>query len=171
MEAWGLSEYDAQLLSREKDLACYFEQAMDVYPDAKKISNWIQAELVRLLNNDQRNIEDSPVTPQNLAELVKMVEEGAISGKMGKDVLEGMYAQGQSAQTIISSRGLSQISDDTELEKIAGQIIQANPKPVEDYRSGKMKAMGYLVGQMMKATKGQANPEKANEIIRKLLDD
>ncbi len=170
MDEWGLSAYDAQQLSKEQDLACYFEKTVEHYPEPKKISNWIQAELVRLLNNDQIGIADSPVEPHHLARLIEKVDQGAISGKMGKEVLEGMYKEGKDAEAIIQSRGLSQISDDSELEKIAADIITNHPKPVSDYRNGKAQAMGFLVGQMMKATRGQANPEKANEIIRKLLD-
>jgi aspartyl-tRNA(Asn)/glutamyl-tRNA(Gln) amidotransferase subunit B len=170
MSEWDLSEYDAQQLSKDHDLACYFEKTVEHYPEPKKISNWIQAELMRLLNNDQVSIAESPVQPHHLAQLVQKVDQGFISGKMGKEVLEGMYKERKDADAIIESRGLSQISDNSELEKIAEQIIANNPKPVNDYRSGKAQAMGFLVGQMMKATRGQANPEKANEIIRKLLD-
>jgi aspartyl-tRNA(Asn)/glutamyl-tRNA(Gln) amidotransferase subunit B len=171
MTAWDLSEYDAHQLSREQDLARYFEETVELYPEPKKISNWIQAELMRLLNNDQKGISESPVQPQHLAQLIQKLDQGVISGKMAKEVLEGMYAEEKDAETIIHSRGLSQISDDTELETVAGQIIADNPKPVADYRGGKTKAMGFLVGQMMKATRGQANPDKANDILKKLLDN
>ena len=170
MKEWGLSEYDAHQLSRDQDLAQYFEKTVSFYQEPKRISNWIQAELIRLLNQEPKTIAESPVQPPQLAELVAMVDRGEISGKMGKEVLEGMYAEGKEAEEIIRSRGLRQISDDSELEKLAERVIADNPKPVEDYRKGKMKAMGFLVGQMMKATRGQANPEKANEIIKKVLD-
>ncbi len=171
MSQWDLSEYDAYQLSREKDMALYFEAAVAVYPEPKKICNWIQAELIRMLRSTNTAVTESPVSPAHLAQLVQRIDAGTISGKMGKDVLEIMYCERKDPDAVIREKGYSQISDDQALEDVARTIIADHPKPVDDFRSGKKQAMGFLVGQMMKATKGQANPEKANEILRKLMDE
>ncbi len=170
-EQWSLSDYDAYILSRDKNLAAFYEQAVEHYHQPKKISNWIQAELLRLLNAERKEADDSPVLPEQLANLVALIDQGEISGKMGKEVIEIMYEERKDPRKVIEERGLSQISDDSALEEIAEQIVEQNPKPVQDYRDGKKKAMGFLVGQMMKATKGQANPKKANEILREVLEE
>ncbi len=169
IETLGLPAYDAEVLTKDKELAGFFEEVLNYYKDAKKVSNWIMAEVLKLLNEEQISITESLVKPKALADLLKAVDEGTISNKIAKDVFDEMFATGKEPQTIIKEKGLSQISDEGELSYIVAKVIEKNPKSVEDYRNGKDRAVGFLVGQVMKETKGQANPQLVNKLIREQL--
>ncbi|MDD2234245.1 MAG: Asp-tRNA(Asn)/Glu-tRNA(Gln) amidotransferase subunit GatB [Desulfitobacteriaceae bacterium] len=165
-QSLGLSEYDAKVLTDSKDLADFFDQALIEYKDAKVLANWVMGDFSRILNAQQCAVGDSPITPLQLAELLKLIEKGTISGKIAKSVIEDMYTTGKDAGTIIKEKGLAQISDEGALSGIIDGVLAANPQSVEDYRAGKERALGFLVGQIMKATKGQANPGKVNQLLK-----
>ncbi|NLL17713.1 MAG: Asp-tRNA(Asn)/Glu-tRNA(Gln) amidotransferase subunit GatB [Clostridia bacterium] len=165
----GLPEYDAKVITASKRLADFFDETVAEYSDAKKVSNWIMVELLRLLNAKGIEIEDCPVRPGQLAQLLAMIDKGEISGKMAKDIFEKMFDTGKDPKTLVEELGLKQISDTGALEAMIDEVLAANPKSVEDFRNGKDKAFGFLVGQVMRASKGQANPKLVNEILRKKL--
>jgi aspartyl-tRNA(Asn)/glutamyl-tRNA(Gln) amidotransferase subunit B len=136
---------------------------------AKEIVNWLLGEFSRLLNANNIEINNSKITPQMLWLLIDLKERGVISNPIAKEVFEEMFTTGKTADEIISERGLSQISDAQELEKIVSEVINSNAQPVADFRSGKETALKFLVGQVMKATRGQANPQLVNEVLKKKL--
>ncbi len=166
---YDLPEYDAEVLTSDKALADYFEAAVQEFPRPKQVSNWIMGELMRELKKEEAGITACRVTPEALAKLLALVEQGTISGKLAKTVFEDMVATGRDPEVIIKEKGLAQISDTGALETAAQEIIQAHPKEAADFRAGKTKLMGFFVGQLMKQTKGQANPQLANEIFQRLL--
>ncbi|MBI5166182.1 MAG: Asp-tRNA(Asn)/Glu-tRNA(Gln) amidotransferase subunit GatB [candidate division NC10 bacterium] len=168
---YGLPEYDAGVLTATKALANYFEECVSLHPQAKVVSNWVMVELLGQLNKDNREIEASPISPQALAELLSLMDQGVISGKIAKAVFEEMYQTGEAAGAIVKEKGLTQISDEEELLRIVEEVIAQNPGPVADYRAGKEKSFTYLVGQVMKATKGKANPQLANRLLRERLGE
>lgn len=169
MRDYGLSAYDAGVITASRDLADYFDACVATYPQAKTVANWLMGDFSRLLNNYDLQPGQSPVTAAALAELLAMMEAGSISGKMGKTVLEEMFATGKKAKEVVAEKGLAQISDTQSLRPVIQEVIAANPGPVEDFRQGKEKALGFLVGQVMRATKGQANPALVNELLRESL--
>ncbi|MDI6877888.1 MAG: Asp-tRNA(Asn)/Glu-tRNA(Gln) amidotransferase subunit GatB [Desulfitobacteriaceae bacterium] len=168
-ESLGLSEYDAGVLTSSRALADFFDEALSRYADAKILTNWVMGEFLRLLKANQQSVLDSPISPVQLAELLELIDKGSISGKIAKGVLEDMYATGKDAALIIKEKGLGQISDEAALAEIVEQVIAAHPQSVEDYRAGKERAIGFLVGQIMKATKGQANPSLVNKLLKEKL--
>jgi len=147
----------------------FFDETVKHYPDAKAVSNWMMGDFSRLLNQNNMEIADSKVTPQYLAEMLRLIEKGTISGKMAKTIFEEMFFTGKSPEEIIKEKGMQQISDQETLQKIIDEVVAGNPKVVEDYKNGKEKAFGFLVGQVMKATRGQANPALVNEILKERL--
>jgi len=166
----GLPEYDAGVLTSSKELADYFEAALKVYPQAKKLSNWMMTELMReLKGEDSIDVEGCPITPQNLGVLLGMIDKGTISGKIAKAVFMDMLASGKDAETLVKEKNLLQVSDEGELRAIVREIIAANPEQAADYRAGKTKLMGYFVGQLMQKTKGRANPKIANQLFSEEL--
>lgn len=165
----GLPPYDAYVLVQEKKLAHYFEEVVAQKVGAKMASNWIQSELLALLNTQKTPIENSPVKPADLAGLVRLIENNTISGKIAKDVLPEMFETGKPAETIVKEKGLVQVTDTKLIEEAVDKAIAANPKSVEDFRGGKQQALGFLVGQVMKETKGKANPKMVNEILAQKL--
>ena len=169
VEQDGLSEYDAGVITATKAMADYYDQCVGLFNNPKMISNWIMGDFSYLLNDSGIEIQDAKVTPQLLADMLKMIDSGKISGKIAKVVFEEMFASGKTPETIVQEKGLVQISDVSAIEPIAQKVIDANPKSVEDWHAGKDKAIGFLVGQIMKETKGKANPQVVNEIILKLL--
>jgi len=171
MRQYDLPDYDAGVLTAEKALADYFEDCVRTFPQAKKVSNWIMSELMRELKKDDQGIETCRVTPQALGRLLALVEEGTISGKIAKSVFMDMIATGQDPDAIVRAKGLSQISDTSSLEALAREILAANPKEVADYKAGKTKVMGFFVGEIMKKTKGQANPKLVNQLLGRLLQE
>ena len=166
---FGLTEYDAAVLTSSRALAEYFERVAVASGDAKLAANWTTGDLMSLLKSDGKEIDASPVTPEHLGELVALVANGELTGKLAKDVLPKMYASGEAAPTIVEREGLKAISDTGELEKIIDEVIAASPKQVEQYRGGKTTVMAYFVGQVMKATRGQADPPTASEILKQKL--
>jgi aspartyl-tRNA(Asn)/glutamyl-tRNA(Gln) amidotransferase subunit B len=174
MRARFISEYelsgkDTELLTAEKSTAEWFEEAVKLGGDPKTVSNWIMGELTKLLNEDNRDIEECLIRPAGLVALLGLIDKGTISGKIAKTVFEEMYKSGKEAPAIVEEKGLLQISDTGEIESIVDDIISKSPDEVERFKGGDQKLMGFFVGQVMKATKGKANPKIVNELIRKKL--
>jgi aspartyl-tRNA(Asn)/glutamyl-tRNA(Gln) amidotransferase subunit B len=167
VESYGLREYDAQMLTLTRAMSDYFERAAAASGDPRTTANWVNTELVGAL--DGRGIEESPVTPEHLGELVALIAKGEISGKLAKEIFPKMVAQRVSAVVIIEREGLKQISDQGALGKIVDEVIAANPKQVAEYRGGKQTVLKFLVGQVMKVSRGQANPAAVNELLAEKL--
>ncbi len=168
-EAFGLSPYDAGVLTASREMADYFEAVVEAKAPPKQAANWIMGDVQALLTYRELDIADCPLAPVELAAMIGLIENGTISGKIAKDILPELMDTGKSAQDLIEEKGLVQISDADELVTVAREVIAANPGPAADYRAGKAKALGFLVGQLMKATKGKANPKLANEILAREL--
>lgn len=168
--ALGLSEYDAALLTEERDLADYFEEVSQKSSQPKMAANWVATELMRELNNAKINITHSPVSAERLAELIQLIDQGDISGKIAKTVFSEMWATGKSPTSIVKEKGLTQVSDTGAIEKMIDEVLAANPGQVAEYRAGKTKVFGFFVGAAMKASKGQANPDLVNQILKKKLE-
>jgi len=167
----GLSAYDAGVLTASRELADYFEAVVAASGGQGKLSaNWVMGELSGALNRSNCDITDSPVTAAALAAMLKRIEDGTISGKIAKQVFEAMWNGAGSADEIIEQQGLKQISDSSAIEGIIRDVLDNNPKQLEQYRGGQEKLFGFFVGQVMKATQGKANPKQVNELLRKLLD-
>jgi aspartyl-tRNA(Asn)/glutamyl-tRNA(Gln) amidotransferase subunit B len=160
---YGLREYDARVLTATPAISDYFEKALEVAGDPVRTANWITAELMGLADGFDR------ITPQGTGTLVRKMREGEISGKMAKDIFTKMYETGLSADAVIEREGLRQISDTGALETLIAEVIAANPKQLEQYKSGKTAVLGYFVGQVMKASKRQANPAAVNELLKAKL--
>jgi aspartyl-tRNA(Asn)/glutamyl-tRNA(Gln) amidotransferase subunit B len=166
----GLTAYDAALLTASREMAVYFDDVVGALPGHQKlIANWIMGELSGRLNKEGRDIERSPISAIALAGLLRRIADNTLSGKMAKDVFDALWEGGTDADRIIQDRGLKQISDTGEIEKIVDAIVAANPAQVAEYRAGKEKAFNFFVGQAMKATKGKANPAQVNEMLRRKL--
>jgi aspartyl-tRNA(Asn)/glutamyl-tRNA(Gln) amidotransferase subunit B len=165
----GLREYDAEVLTSSRALADYYERAAAVSGDPKITANWVMGDLAGLLKAGGREIDSSPVSAQQLGELVGLVVKGELTGKLGKEVLAKMFASGESAAVIVEREGLKTIGDTGALEKIVDEVLAANPKQVEQYKAGKTTLIGFLVGQAMKASRGQANPAALNELLKSRL--
>ena len=166
---YGLREYDAGVLTVSRPLADYYEEVAGVCGDPRAAANWVQGDLLGALNAAGKDITESTVSAQHLGELVRLIGEGAISGKIAKTVFEKMLAGGQAPQKIIAAEGLAQISDASALEKVVAEVIAASPKQVEQFRAGKQEVLRYFVGQIMKATRGRANPALVNQLLKKHL--
>ncbi len=169
VSAYGIPEYDAGVLTTSKALADYFETCVKLFDQPKTISNWIMGDLLRELKNDNKEIDDCPVTPERLTDLLKLIDDGTISGKMAKTVFEDMYQSGKPPAEIVKAKGLTQITDESALLKMVEDVISANPNQAEDYKNGKDKLMGFFVGQVMQASKGQANPALVNKLLKEKL--
>ena len=167
---YGIPAYDAGVLTASRDLAEYYEQAVKETGEPKLSSNWIMGELLRLLNEDNRDVKDCPISPNGLADIIKMVKGGQISGKMAKEVFEEMYKTGKTASDIVKAKGLTQISDEGELAKIVEEIVKNNPDNVAKFKAGKTTVLGFFVGEIMKATKGKANPQVINKLLKEKLE-
>jgi aspartyl-tRNA(Asn)/glutamyl-tRNA(Gln) amidotransferase subunit B len=166
----GLPAYDATVLTASREMAAYFEDVVRVLPGhAKLIANWVMGELAGRLNKEGREIQHSPISAPSLAGLLGRIADGTLSGKMAKDVFDALWDGAMDADQIIQERGLKQISDTGEIEKIVDAIVAANPAQVAEYRAGKEKAFNFFVGQVMKASKGKANPNQVNETLRRKL--
>jgi len=168
-EELGLPALDAHQLAESSELSAYFEKSLKVSGNAKKTSNWILSELMAFLNANNLTISESKLSAENLGKLVKLIEDGVISGKIAKDIFTEVYEGNLDPEKVVEKKGLKVMSDSGELEKICKEVINKNPAIVADYKGGKEKAIGGLVGQVMGATKGSANPKMVNEILRKLL--
>ena len=166
---YGLSAKDAELLTAEREVADYYEAGVRAYGDPIKIMHWVSGELFRLLKANEQSIADVKVTPDMLAELLRLVDQKAINLNTAKAVFDEMYATGRPAGAIVQERGLAQISDDAELRAIVADVIAKNPEPAASFRAGKEQALGFLVGQVMRATRGKANPKLAGDLLRRAL--
>jgi aspartyl-tRNA(Asn)/glutamyl-tRNA(Gln) amidotransferase subunit B len=169
MSEHGLPEYDADLLTSERTTADWFEDVVRAGANPKPAANWMMGELMRLLNEENRPIEECPLRPDKLAEMITLIDNGTISGKIAKTVFEEMYRTGKSAGDIVQEKGLTQISDSGAIEKTIDEVIARYPKEVERFRGGDEKLIGFFVGQVMKLTKGKANPQMVNDILKKRL--
>jgi aspartyl-tRNA(Asn)/glutamyl-tRNA(Gln) amidotransferase subunit B len=173
MSDYSLSPYEAELLTGRRDIADYFEAAVKIYANPKALSNWIVGDVFRVLKerklDAQLYIGHWPIAAQHLAEMVRLIDRGIISGKIGKTVFEAILDSGRAPQQIVQEQGLEQVSDTASIESAVDKILAANAKQVEQYKSGSEKVFGFFVGQIMKATQGKANPQKVNEILREKL--
>ncbi len=165
MDELGLPLYDAEVLTANRALADYFEAGIAAYSNAKAVANWIMGEITRALNDSGTAIEACPITPGELAALLKLIDNGTISGKMAKIVFDEMWCSGKTPQAIVEDKGLVQLSDSNAIENIIDEIMAANAGQVNEYRGGKEKVFGFFVGQVMKASRGRANPSVVNELL------
>jgi aspartyl-tRNA(Asn)/glutamyl-tRNA(Gln) amidotransferase subunit B len=170
MTEYGLPSYDADILTSDRELAEYFENCLQAFNKPKAVSNWIMGALLGLLNAEGKSIDQAPIGATDLAQLLKMVDDGTISGKIAKSVFDEMARSGQSARQIVEEKGLAQISDSGAIEDVVARILAANPAEVEAYQNGKAKLLGFFVGQVMRETRGQANPQLVNDILKRKLE-
>ena len=166
---YKLPDYDAGVLTASKVTAKFFEETVALYDEPKQISNWLMVDIPAMLKEKELSMENIPFSPAELAELLKLIKDGTISGTIGKKVLEKMFEEDKTPKAIVEENNWAQMSDTSELEGIIAQVIEDNPKSIEDIGAGNQKAYGFLTGQVIKATKGQANPQVANKIIRELV--
>lgn len=169
MQDYGLSAYDADIITASKAMADYFDAALASKADPKAVANWLMGEVSKHLNTASLEMKSCPVAPEKLAGLIELIDKGTISNKIAKTVFEEMWTSGKDALTIVKEKGMMQISNAGEIESIVDAVIAANPQSVADFQSGKEKALGFLVGQIMKQTKGRANPEMVNKMLRQRL--
>ncbi|HXW69820.1 MAG TPA: Asp-tRNA(Asn)/Glu-tRNA(Gln) amidotransferase subunit GatB [Dissulfurispiraceae bacterium] len=167
---YGLPKYDADLLTSEKAVAEWYERAVSEGGQPKTVSNWMMGELMRMLNEDGISIEDCPLQPGQLAGMLQLIENGTISGKIAKTVFEDMFRSGKDAETLVREKGLVQINDEDAIEKAVDEVLSKHATDVQRFRSGEVKLLGFFVGQVMKATKGKANPQLLNDLLKKKLD-
>ncbi len=166
---YGLPEYDAGVLTSSKGIADYFEECVKLFEHPKTVSNWVMGELTRELNNSGTDVTASPVPPERLVNLLRLVDEGTISLKVARDIFPELYSSGKTPEQIVQEKGLTQLSDEGALETIIAEVLGKNPGQVEQYKGGKQQVLGFLVGQVMKASGGKANPGKVNELLKKRL--
>jgi aspartyl-tRNA(Asn)/glutamyl-tRNA(Gln) amidotransferase subunit B len=173
MSQYGLPAYDAELLTSRRDVADYLEAAINICPNAKALSNWIMGDLFRVLKerklDEQLRIDNWPLQPSQLGELVQLIDQGKISGKIAKVIFGALLDTNQSPQVVITQRGLEQVSDPASLQRSIEQVLTNHPKQVAAYRGGNDKIFGFLVGQVMKVSQGKANPQKVNELLKAKL--
>ncbi|GBR77358.1 aspartyl/glutamyl-tRNA amidotransferase subunit B [Candidatus Termititenax dinenymphae] len=169
-EAYGISAYDARVLTLDKAVSDFFDTTAKLYSgDKKTIVNWLTTDILGYLKNENLEIGQTKLTPQNLVEMLGLIDNKTISGKIAKDLIGKMIATGESAKKLVESTGMQQITDENEIQKIVQEVIDANPKQLEQYRSGKTALKGYFVGETMKRTKGKASPQVVNQLLDKLL--
>ncbi len=169
MDQYALPAYDADVLTASRELADYFEACLEQVNNAKLVSNWVMGNLLGLLNAEGKTIEQSPLTPDQLAELLKLVDEAVVSGKIAKSVFDEMVASGKPARAIVEEKGLVQVTDASAIESAVDAVIERCPDEVAAYKGGKKKLLGFFVGQVMKETRGKANPQMVNELLKKKL--
>jgi len=169
LREYQIPSYDAGVLTSSRALADYFEEVAKLSGKSKIAANWVMGDVMRFLNEDRKSIQECPILPKSLADMILLIEEGAISGKIAKDVVEDMYKTGKGPQQIIGEKGLVQITDEEALKKVVEEVLAANVVQVAQYRGGKEKVFGHFVGQVMKMTKGKANPALVNELLKKML--
>jgi aspartyl-tRNA(Asn)/glutamyl-tRNA(Gln) amidotransferase subunit B len=169
VDAYALPEYDASQLTQSRELSDFFEAVVTAGAAPKAASNWMMGEVARMLNEQARDIQRSPVSPEDLAGLLTLIDRGTISGAMAKDVFDKMVKSGQTAGEIVAREGLAQIDDDGQIEALVADVLTANADAVAQFRGGKGSALGFLVGQVMKATAGKANPKRVNELLKRAL--
>ena len=170
MKDFDLPEYDADILTSSIKTAKFFEEANDICNNPKAVSNWIMGDFTRMLNEKEIEIDESKVTSQNLAELITLIDKGTISSKIAKQVFEDMFETGENAKDIVEKKGLVQMSDEGAIKEIVQKVVDANPQSIVDYKAGKDRAIGFLVGQIMKETKGKANPQIVNKLLLEIIN-
>ena len=168
---YGLSTADSTILTASRKTADYLDAAVKAGADAKTVSNWMLGDLSKMINENGLTFGESKVSPENLASMIALIDKGTISGKIAKKVIVSMWESGKDADTIVKEEGLVQITDTGAIEEIVKQVIANNPQPVADFKGGNGKAIGFLVGQVMKESKGRANPGMVNELLQKFLND
>ncbi len=167
---YGLPEYDAEILTSSKKTASFFEKTNSICNNPKSVSNWLMGDFARLLNEKEIEIDESNVTEENLASLIMLIDKGTISSKIAKQIFEEMFETGENAEDIVNKKGLVQISDEGAIKEICQRIVDANPQSIADYKAGKDRAIGFLVGQIMKETKGKANPQIVNKLLLEIIN-
>ena len=166
----GLDQYSAKVLTDNKELGDFFEESLRYYgQDPKLTANWLLNDLLGSLSEAGKDIESSPVSPQSLAELVKLIKENVLSSKLAKEVIKEMTATGKSPSQIVEEKGLKQISDEGQIRSMIEEVLRENSKEVERFKAGEEKVFGFLVGQVMKKAKGKANPQLVNKLLREML--
>ena len=166
VQHYKIPEYDANVLTTSREIADYYEKSVSLYPEPKMISNWIMGELLRELKNDGQKISASPIKPEDLIDLLKLIEKGTLSAKMAKTVFGEMYQSTKPAIEIVNQKRLAQITDSSAIENLVDEILKLNTDQVEQYKNGKEKVFGFLVGQIMKQSKGQADPALVNKLLK-----
>ena len=166
---YEIPPYDAGVLTASRALADYYEEVATLCRQPKAAANWVMGDILRLLNEEKRDIRECPVTPASLADMIKLIGDGTISGKIAKEVMEDMYKSGKMPHEIIESKGLVQITDEAALTDVVSKVIANNPNQLAQFRSGKDKLFGFFVGQVMKETQGKANPQLINDLLKKML--
>lgn len=166
---YGLDDYNADVLTQESLVARYYDQAVSVHGNPSALANWMGTELFGRLNKEGKTIEDCPVSPENLADLVRLIDEEVISGKIAKKVFDEMFSSGARPEAIVEQQGLRQITDESAILAIVEQVLEANPQQLEAYKSGKDKMFGFFVGQVMKQSEGKANPQLVNKLLKEKL--
>ncbi|MCL0038416.1 Asp-tRNA(Asn)/Glu-tRNA(Gln) amidotransferase subunit GatB [Thermodesulfovibrionales bacterium] len=166
----GLPQYNAGVLTSTCELADYFEECVKEFPKPKKVSNWVMGPLLGLLNAEGKTIDQSPISAYSLAGLLKLIGEEVISGKIAKTVFDEMAETGEAPEEIVKKKGLIQVADISDIEDVVSRVLDNNPEEVSDYKNGKVKLFGFFVGQIMKETRGKANPKIVNEMLREMLD-
>ena len=170
MQEFSLPEYDADILTSSIKSANFFEEANEICNNPKAVANWIMGDFARMLNEKEIEINESKVTPENLAELISLIDKGTISSKIAKQVFEDMFESGENAKDIVEKKGLVQMSDEGAIKAIVEKVVEANPQSIIDYKAGKDRAIGFLVGQIMKETKGKANPQIVNKLLLEIIN-
>jgi len=166
IEQFGLSSYDAGVITSQKSVADFFDEATKHVKDAKQVANWIMGEVLGYLNANKKELHEVALTPENLGKLISLIEQGTISGKIAKSIFTDLVEKGGDPEQIVKDKGLVQISDEGELAKIVNQVLDQNQQSIDDFKAGKEKAIGFLVGQIMKETKGKANPGVVNKLLK-----
>lgn len=169
IEKYNIPRYDAIILTSSESLADFYEKTVGVFPDGKYVSNWVMGEVLEKLKEGGMGIEESPLTPASLSELLNLIKCGTISRKMAREIFAEMFATGKGAGEIVEEKGLKQVNDTTEIKKAIDSVLKKNPGAISDFQAGKKKAIAYLIGQIMKETRGTANPQLVNELLLKAL--
>ncbi|NMB41691.1 MAG: Asp-tRNA(Asn)/Glu-tRNA(Gln) amidotransferase subunit GatB [Firmicutes bacterium] len=169
MEEQGISPYQAEIITSSREMADFFEETLKIFPQPQTVSNWLLGDVSGLLNSMGKEIDEVAFTPQHFAALLELLAAGTLSGRLAKDVLEESFQSGRHPKEIVQKKGLVQISDEQELLRIVDEVIEDTPNAVNDYFAGNKKAVGFLMGQVMKRTKGQANPQLATKLLQKKL--
>ena len=170
IKEYDLPEYDAGVLTQSKEIAQFYEETNRYAKDPKQVSNWIMGDVLRRLNDEELEVEDLKFKPKDLADLIGFINNGKISNNMGKKVLRDMFETGEKPEEIIKKKGLIQISDEGELKGIVEKVLGENQQSIIDYKNGKDRALGFLIGQVMKATRGKANPQMVNEMVKEMIE-
>jgi aspartyl-tRNA(Asn)/glutamyl-tRNA(Gln) amidotransferase subunit B len=169
MSGYRLPDYDASFLTSSRELAEYFEACVDKFPNPKQVSNWVMGALMGLLNAQDKSITESPISSDNLSQLLKLIDKKVVSGKIAKTVFDEMAQTGKPPKEIVEKKGWVQVTDPSAIQDVVLKVLESHPKEVEDYKNGKTKLLGFFVGQVMKATQGKANPKLVNEILKDQL--